>query len=223
MPLPLGESVSVSSAKTGVASAAGGGSTPPSSASSPRTLDQGSPKKPKPADAPVLGTRIKLVADIVSIMESPAAKGKLAELAAAALGSLGLGDRQPEIVSAVMAALLRTPDKLQTATGDAGNQAHFVVGKALVCAASGVESAPLTREEGSKAGSAAMEVEGGDAAGAGPASEMSRDLLESDRVTELLDTIFARCALPDKPRHRGAGCIWLLCVVQKLSSHSGAT
>ena len=156
-------------------------------------------------------TRLRLVASVIAIMEAPTAKGKLAELAAAALGAMCLGDRQLEVVDAVLDALLCTPDKLQSATGDAGNQAHFVVGKALVLCASGADT---KHDEGE---STAMQVEPAEPEGEAGAPKPAA---AADQVEKLINTVFGRCAVPDKPRHRAAGCIWLLCLVQKLPHHA---
>jgi proteasome component ECM29 len=159
-------------------------------------------------DAAAARTRLGLLGSLVAVMEAQSAKGKLAELAAEALGLLTIGDRAAEVLAAASEALLRTPEKLQT-SGDAGNQSHFVVGRALVSCAGGLATKVVAADEDEDEDE--MEE---------PAAEAEAwPVVVNDGVEALLTTTLARCALPDKPRLRAAGCVWLLCIVQQLAVH----
>ena len=157
---------------------------------------------PEPVEAETAPTRHGVISAVVSILEDPKAKGKLASLAASALGQMCVGDRSEEAVRMCQAALLRTPTTMQQ-VGDRGFEDQFVVGKALVRVAAGMDR--MLEAESDGGSSAAMDTD--------PST------VEADTTEDVLKTVFDRLTSMDNPRERGAACVWLFCFVDFLGSH----
>jgi proteasome component ECM29 len=158
----------------------------------------------KDAEEPPSPTRYGVICCLVTILEDPKAKGKLAMLAATTIGQLCLGDRSAEAVDMCQAALLRTPDTMQ-GVGDAGYESQFVVGKALVSIASAKDVTGQAKVDPQQS-----------------AEPMDADAIavEHDCTQALVSVVFKRLAAVDKLKHRGAACIWLFCLVDALGSHT---